>query len=150
MNCENEGFLLGAMKYSLVPPILAVCDAIVWLIDSYLAGLPYTFVIWCGWIVQGFYMGGATVRNRYHSHLDSYDQMAKLLLQTLAARLNGDWRCKNTEDGGASARLCNEFFADVGLMWVAVLTTWFILFYLYKLSAYYPRGLSTDTTSYRA
>jgi hypothetical protein len=49
------------MKYSLVPPILAICDTIVWVVDSYLAGLPYTFVIWCAWLLQGFYMGGGCV-----------------------------------------------------------------------------------------
>ena len=149
LNCQNEGFVLGAMKYSLVPPILAICDTIVWVVDSYLVGLPYTFVIWCAWLLQGFYMGGGCVSQPSFKRVRHRDGANKSGLQTLASRINGDWRCQNPEDGGAEARLCNEFYADIALMWVAVPSTWITICFLYKLRAYYPRGMTTDSTEYR-
>ena len=59
--CDVVAYLLGAFKYCLVPPILALCDVIIWVIDSWVTGMPWPFIHWAGWIVQGFYMGGATV-----------------------------------------------------------------------------------------
>ena len=94
-------------------------------------------------------MGGGCVSRPSAKQPSRRDDVNRLFLQTLASRVNGGWKCQNPDDGGPKARLCNEFFTDLALMWVAVPATWITISFLYKLRAYYPRGMTTDSIDYR-
>lgn len=59
--CDVIAELVGAFKYGVVPPALALIDVAVWVIDSWVVGLNWYFVVWCEWVVQGFYLGGGSV-----------------------------------------------------------------------------------------
>lgn len=60
--CENIAFALGALKYNLVPPAWALISVSMWLVDSFIIGLPWVIVSGFEWMAQGFYMGAGCVR----------------------------------------------------------------------------------------
>ena len=63
--CDVVEYFVGAYKYCIVPPVLALCDITIWVIDSWGTGMPWPFIHWAGWFVQGFYMGGGTVSRAF-------------------------------------------------------------------------------------
>ena len=124
--CDSVSALLGGFKYCVVPPIIAFCDVGIWLTDAYVKGLPWRFVVWFGWVVQGFYLGGGCVCE----YLSCVRFELMVCSQTIASQLNSSWHCR----GGM---LCSQVYTATAFFFIATVLVWIRMMFMHRLTDYH-------------